>query len=139
PPRSDGGSPITGYDVERRDMKSNRWIKVNKWPVTGERLYTDDTVTDGHLYEYRVIANNKAGPSQPSPPSKPIIAKPLKEAPKLDLEGLRGKTIRVRAGDPLVITIPMNGAPEPTVEWQINGQPMKPTNRIETKTKDEIT
>ena len=137
-PRSDGGSPISGYDVERRDMKSNRWIKVNKWPVP-EKLFTDDTVTDGHAYEYRVIANNKAGPSEPSVPSKSMVAKPLKEAPKLDLSGLRGKSIKVRAGDPLIITIPMNGAPEPTVTWTINKEPIRPTNRIETKTKDEIT
>ena len=139
PPRSDGGSPITGYDVERRDVKSGRWIKVNKFPVTGERCYTDDQVTDGHQYEYRVRAINRAGPSEPSIPSKQLTAKPLKEAPRLDLSGLRGKTIRVRAGDPLEIVIPMNGAPTPVVEWQINGQPMKPTNRIETQTKDELT
>lgn len=138
PPRSDGGSPVSGYDVERRDLKSSRWIKVNNWPVT-ERVYTDDTVTDGHAYEYRVIANNKAGPSEPSLPSKSMVAKPLKEAPKLNLDGLRGKTIRVRAGEPLEISIPMNGAPEPSVEWLINKQPLKPTNRILTKTKDEIT
>lgn len=139
PPRSDGGSPITGYDIERRDLKSSRWIKVNTWPVTGERVYNDESVTDGHTYEYRVIANNKAGPSEPSPASKSMVAKPLKEAPKLDMSGLRGKVIRVRAGDPLDITIPMNGCPEPKVEWEINKKPMRPTNRIETKTKDEIT
>ncbi len=139
-PRSDGGAPITGYDVERRDVKSGRWIKVNKWPVpAGERKYHDDTVTDGHVYEYRVVAVNKAGPSQPSPASKSMVARPLKEAPKLDLSGLRGKVIRVRAGDPLDITIPLNGAPTPVVEWAINGKPMKPTNRIVTATKDEIT
>ena len=137
-PRSDGGAPIMGYEVERRDLKSNRWIRVNKYPVT-ECNFNDDTVTDGHKYEYRVIATNKAGPSEPSLPSKSMIAKPLKEAPKLDLSGLRGKTIRVRAGDPLDIVIPMNGAPTPAVEWKINGEPMRPTNRIETKTKDEIT
>lgn len=138
PPRSDGGAPITGYDVERRDLKSNRWIKVNRYPVT-EKTFTDETVTDGHAYEYRVVANNKAGPSEPSLPSKSMVAKPLKEAPKLNLDGLRGKSIRVRAGDPLLITIPMNGAPEPKVEWKINKEPIRPTNRIETKTKDEIT
>lgn len=33
PPKKDGGAPITGYNVERKDPKSGRWIKVNKEPV----------------------------------------------------------------------------------------------------------
>lgn len=40
--------------------------------------FTDDTVTDGHQYEYRVIARNAAGAGQPSDSSKPITAKPMK-------------------------------------------------------------
>lgn len=33
PPISNGGSPIIGYDVERRDRKTGRWVKVTKQPV----------------------------------------------------------------------------------------------------------
>lgn len=32
-PSDDGGSPITHYDVERKDMKMGRWIKINNEPV----------------------------------------------------------------------------------------------------------
>lgn len=28
PPSNDGGAPITGYEVERKEPKTNRWIKV---------------------------------------------------------------------------------------------------------------
>ncbi|CAN8010311.1 unnamed protein product, partial [Ixodes pacificus] len=136
PPRNDGGSPITGYDVERRDTKGNRWVRVNKDPVRTPE-YTDKDVTDGHQYEYRVVAKNAAGPSEPSMASKAIAAKPMKEKPKLHLDGLYGKGIRVRAGDPLNINIPMTGAPPPAVTWLINDKEIPPTNRIRTDTADE--
>lgn len=32
-PISNGGSSILGYDVERRDKASGRWIKMNRDPV----------------------------------------------------------------------------------------------------------
>ncbi len=33
PPLKDGGAPITGYNVERKDPRTGRWVKVNKEPV----------------------------------------------------------------------------------------------------------
>lgn len=32
-PISNGGSPIIGYDVERREVLSGRWLKLTKSPV----------------------------------------------------------------------------------------------------------
>lgn len=37
-PISNGGSPIIGYDVERRERMTGRWVKVNRDPVR-VRLY----------------------------------------------------------------------------------------------------
>lgn len=50
-----------------------------------------------------------------------IFSKP--EAPKLDLKRLRDLLgprgeIRLRAGEPLNIPIPISGAPKPTVTWK---------------------
>jgi hypothetical protein len=39
------------------------------------------------------------------------------EAPKLDMSGLLGREIRVRAGEPFDIDIPIKGSPTPTVAW----------------------
>lgn len=30
PPAKDGGSSVTGYDVERRDTRLNRWVQINR-------------------------------------------------------------------------------------------------------------
>lgn len=53
---------------------SNRWVQVNK-TVVKETSYVDKEVTEGTTYQYRVIAENKAGKSKPSEPSKMAKAK----------------------------------------------------------------
>lgn len=69
-----------GYDIERRDRATGRWIKLNKEPV-GRQDFTDDRVQEGHAYEYRVSAVNAAGPGKPSDTSNAFIAKPMKGTP----------------------------------------------------------
>ena len=32
-PKSDGGDPIQGYNVERKDPRTGRWNKINKEPI----------------------------------------------------------------------------------------------------------
>lgn len=55
PPISNGGSPIIGYEIERRDLNNPRWIKVSKEPVRNTE-FRDEKVSEGHQYEYRVSA-----------------------------------------------------------------------------------
>ncbi len=33
PPRKDGGAPITGYNVERKDPRTGKWVKVTREPI----------------------------------------------------------------------------------------------------------
>ena len=74
PPTKDGGSPITGYHLERMSDVGNKWVKVTKQPVPDLNLRMDD-LSEGANYQYRVIAENKAGPSKPSAPSETFAAK----------------------------------------------------------------
>ena len=74
PPANDGGSPVTGYTLERQSSFSPRWTTVNKTPVAELSLKVDDLIED-NSYQFRVIAHNKAGPSKPSEPSPKIVAK----------------------------------------------------------------
>lgn len=74
PPAQDGGTPITGYFVERCTKSSDRWVRQNREPVT-ETSYDDDKLMEGTEYSYRVIAVNKRGESSPSEQSEPFVAK----------------------------------------------------------------
>lgn len=116
PPISNGGSPILGYDVERRDRATGRWIRLTKEPMKGVE-FEDEHVSEGHQYEYRVSAVNAAGAGKPSETSSVFTAKPMKEKPKLHLDGLIGRKIKVRAGEPINVDIPLSGAPTPRIDW----------------------
>jgi titin len=75
-PKSDGGSKITGYTVERRQPSgySTRWQAVNSQPIQACELKMTDC-SEGHDYEFRVIAENEAGISEPSMATGVVTAK----------------------------------------------------------------
>ena len=75
PPKSDGGSPITGYVIEKKDKFGTRWSRVNPEPVK-ETNYKVTGLTQGEEYQFRIVAENKAGPGKPSDASETRIAKP---------------------------------------------------------------
>lgn len=132
-PKDNGGSPISHYDVERKDIKTGRWIKVNTAPVKGTS-FVDDRVQKDHSYEYRVTAVNKAGPGKPSDPSAVITAKPMFEAPNFEL-GIDGREFRVRAGEPLDIVVPFTGTPTPQIKWTREGQEITNIETDDSKTR----
>lgn len=72
PPTSDGGSPVTGYHVERCLAGSSRWLRVGKSETTS---YTDKEVVEDTEYQYQVSAENKVGVGPPSEPTQPVTAK----------------------------------------------------------------
>ena len=74
PPMTDGGSPVLGYTLERRAHTAQSWAKVHPRLIT-DLSYQNTELVEGMQYEYRVIAENKVGPSNPSPPSSQITAK----------------------------------------------------------------
>ena len=73
PPEYDGGSPVTGYHVERRLTSSNRWLKVTKETLT-TMTFKDTDVVEDNEYEYRIMAENKVGVGPPSEPTPPVKA-----------------------------------------------------------------
>lgn len=58
-PSSDGGSPITNYVVEKRDVRRKAWQAVDT--TVKELKYTVSPLNEGSLYVFRVAAENAIG------------------------------------------------------------------------------
>lgn len=72
-PGFDGGSPITGYHLEKKDRNSLLWMKVNTSVISG-REYRVIGLIEGLEYSFRVYAQNNAGMSPVSEQSKHKLA-----------------------------------------------------------------
>ena len=73
-PEFDGGSPVTGYYVERRQGYSSRWTRVNRVALSTPALTLKDLI-ENEDYEFRVVAENEAGVSKPSKTTGVITAR----------------------------------------------------------------
>ena len=73
PPRSDGGSKVIDYIVEKKDAFSIRWTEVGH---THENAFTVPKLKEGDNVQFRVTAVNKAGPGKPSQSSNTVTIKP---------------------------------------------------------------
>ncbi|XP_075311780.1 myosin-binding protein C, cardiac-type [Odontesthes bonariensis] len=71
-PKFDGGQPIIGYVLERKKLKSYRWMRLNFDPFTGT-TYEAKRMIEGVPYEMRVYAVNGIGMSRHSPASQPFV------------------------------------------------------------------
>jgi len=73
-PDSDGGSALTGYVVEKRDMKRADFVFVANVDASTSQ-YRATRLFEGCDYMFRVFAENQAGLSQPGETDKPIKAR----------------------------------------------------------------
>jgi hypothetical protein len=70
-PTSDGGSRITGYGIEKREIGSAIWMKCNDYNIT-DHEYTVLHLIEKGDYEFRIFALNVAGRSDPSTCTPPV-------------------------------------------------------------------
>merc|ERR1712226_1285512 len=93
PPASDGGAPITHYVIEMKEKNMGQWVKGKEMTVKevqdmgGMIKGKQEGLVEGCEYQFRVRAVNKGGPSKPSPPSLPMIAKTRFLPPHLKGDG----------------------------------------------------
>lgn len=73
-PSSDGGSPITGYCIEKKERNSLLWVKANESLVKATQ-YTCTGLIEGLEYTFRVSALNLAGQGKPCKQTDLITAR----------------------------------------------------------------
>uniref|UniRef100_A0A8C4S4S7 Titin n=1 Tax=Erpetoichthys calabaricus TaxID=27687 RepID=A0A8C4S4S7_ERPCA len=135
-PEYDGGSAITGYIVEKRDLPEGRWMKASYTNVI-ETQFTVTGLTEGERYDFRVIAKNAAGTmSKPSDNTGPITAKDEVEPPRVSMDPKYKDTIVVNAGDTFKLDADVYGKPLPSIQWFKGDKELEESGRCEIKNSD---
>ncbi|VDP99495.1 unnamed protein product [Trichobilharzia regenti] len=113
-PRKDGGSKITGYQVEKKD-ENGEWVPVKQ--TTEPCAFIP--MKEGETAQFRVRAVNEEGPGEPTRPTAPLTAADQPEAPRIctpeDCVGGLGSGV----GGLKDVSL------KPTFTWTLNGEPVK--------------
>merc|ERR1719391_1767759 len=118
-PFTDGGSRITGYIIEGRNAGGS-WFRLNDYNVT-DLTYTALDLTTNADYEFRVIAVNAVGKSEPSLNSNSV--KVNEDANGVLPEFIKGLyNTNVGLGKRLELTAEVSGKPIPHARWHKNGR-----------------
>ncbi|XP_023262464.1 titin-like [Seriola lalandi dorsalis] len=132
-PKYDGGSTITGYVVEKKELPDGRWMKANFTNVI-ENQFAVTGLTGGQSYEFRVTAKNGAGVWSTPSESVTIIAQDVIEGPTAFIDPKFKSATGVQAGETFVIEADYFGKPLPDVIWLKDGKEIdKTTPRMEVK------
>lgn len=136
-PESDGGAPIEKYIVQMRDKDHRKWIDACTVPGDRTKAKVMDNIQEGHEYEFRVVAVNKAGPSEPSDTSASVIAKPRFLTPRIDRTNLQKKTLR--SGQMLHVEADVEGEPAPKITWSLKGKDLTSNERMKIENEEHHT
>lgn len=136
PPQYDGGSLVTGYVVEKRDLPEGKWMKASfanilqhEFDVTG--------LTEDCKYDFRVIARNGAGAvSKPSESTGSITAKDEVEPPTCETDPMYNQTIVINAGETFNLEATVGGKPIPAAQWFKGDVEVENSARAEIKNTD---
>ncbi|XP_077423404.1 immunoglobulin-like and fibronectin type III domain-containing protein 1 [Vanacampus margaritifer] len=132
-PANDGGSSITGYVVEKKELPDGRWMKANFTNVI-ENQFTVTGLTGGQSYEFRVTAKNGAGVWSKPSESITIFAEDVIEGPSAIMDPKLKSPIVVQAGETFTIEADYFGKPLPDVRWMKDGKEInKATPRTDIK------
>ena len=126
-PRSDGGSPIIGYILEKA-TETGSWTKACHSTIS-DLMYRVIGLEEDRKYKFKVAAINAAGQGPFSSPSDLIHCVPAKTPPKITSDlSLRDMTIV--AGHEISVTVPFTASPQPKAKWSLNGAEIFANDRI---------
>uniref|UniRef100_A0A8C4UFN7 Titin n=1 Tax=Falco tinnunculus TaxID=100819 RepID=A0A8C4UFN7_FALTI len=138
-PVYDGGSKITGYVVEKKELPDGRWMKASFTNVIDTQFEVTGLV-ENQRYEFRVIARNAAGVfSEPSESSGAITARDEVEPPHISMDPKYKDTIVVHAGESFKLDADVHGKPIPSIQWLKGDHELTNTARMEIKSTDFAT
>ncbi|XP_078481079.1 immunoglobulin-like and fibronectin type III domain-containing protein 1 isoform X2 [Ciona intestinalis] len=131
-PSNDGGSSVTGYSVEMREVGGD-WSSVTSSHVKGTTAQLDNLVPENE-YEFRVSAKNSTGKGRWAETKKPITAMDAPEPPVISEAAKQSfsEPVSCHAGEDVNLKVPVSGIPRPTATWSLKGKPIKDP-RIEGK------
>eukprot|EP00061_Rhincodon_typus_P014149 g41000.t1 len=129
-PAYDGGSKITGYIVERRDLPNGRWTKASFTNVI-ETQFTVSGLTQDAQYEFRIFAKNAIGSiSNPSEIVGPVTCHDTFGAPQVDLPMEYTDIVKVKAGSAVKLKVGISGKPLPSIDWFKNNKELETGSQV---------
>ncbi|KAK7020187.1 hypothetical protein SK128_012536, partial [Halocaridina rubra] len=128
-PETDGGTPISGYILEKSEGDGDLWVRVNLVPIK-DTEYAVANLIGGREYRFRVSAENAVGMSDPSAPSEVVSISTDQEATEPHfLKELRDVT--AVEGHRVEFVVDIIGTPPPDITWYKDGFEIYDTKRFE--------
>lgn len=119
-PRTNGGAPTLGYFIEHRRTGSPNWIRATTNVVPQPELSLSG-LEPGWRYQFRIIAANIVGPSEPSEVSDTLTVTLQRNAvttPRFDGE-LQDQT--AVENEQVIFQVGVVGVPPPQISWFKDG------------------
>lgn len=119
-PKIDGGSPITSYIIEHRRMGSPHWVRSTPAPVTGCEVSISG-LEPGWRYQFRAIAENVVGKSDPSELSDPLTVTLQRNAISVPRFANELGDMSVVENERVEFRVSVLGQPQPEISWFKDG------------------